>query len=371
MESGRALGPRDERTHPYAHRRFMTGGEGGEFDNGSVCPPGFVQTGVRYKRDEPGKSIAQAGALCRAWERILVDGTVEKATRSLVEASTWGEDIKSGFLNVECPLGQAVLANGQATMGTWMRYQVLTGITLRCASMTDPARTPKDTLAIGFPDESSLLPLSCEEARDARVVPFSSGMRVISGQRIDAIGMLCEPPDERTPLPLTQLKFSHPPTGDAQLALPFNHPGATILRTEARRMEEAGGVVTLPVADASLVVRAVLPGEGLSVVAMMDGCVSRVHEDGLLLAHPTCDNPLLLAQYHVPAQWTVTTEMMVTRGAVLGSPREPVMRVRLVATSLKPQVDDHGIGPTELSIIRGAGDERLLISSTPEAQAVP
>lgn len=365
FETGRALPSREEQTHPYANRGFMTGGLGGEYDNGSVCPPGFVQSGIRYKRDDVGKSIAQAGALCRALDRLHVDGSLEHRSSSVVEGSTWGDDNKTPSLNVECPPGEAVLADGVATMGTWMRYQVLVGVTLRCASMIDPLRRVTTTLTIGFPGENGGLPLRCDQTRDAATTPFSSGVRIISGQRIDAIGFLCERPDERTPLPVDTMVFSHPPDGETELALPFQNAGGVVVRSVNRVLDARVDALLLPVADASLLVRAVPPLEAVSVQALVEGCVKQVTGDRLLIAAGSCASPAFLVEYRGRVQWRVTAGEQVQKGQALGIPVEPLLALRLVASSLRPGVDENGILPTELSTITGPGSERTLARHAP------
>ncbi|MEW5851328.1 MAG: hypothetical protein AB2A00_21245 [Myxococcota bacterium] len=317
-EVAKTLPSDEEARGEYSHRRFMAGGPSGAFDNAAVCPPHMFQTGIKYRKDRPGRSIAQLAPLCR---------TEPGLPEASAQGSPWGEDNKSAWEMVQCPPGEALLADGEATLGPWAAYTVLIGLKFKCGSFTDAARPVTRVLEAGFPSEQGQR-FRCAETETTTPTPFARGMRIIAGMRVDAIGYLCDVPREQVTPRASTMRYESRPSMSWTLSLPVHGDDVPVeVKSLSRAAAVEGGVLVLPSVVADLELRAT-GGQPLTVRAVADGCVVRATEDEVvLLHHPTgsaCTPGVdaVFTRYRGAKGWRVQKGATVRAGETLAELKE-------------------------------------------------
>ncbi|MBI5495090.1 MAG: hypothetical protein HY904_08675 [Deltaproteobacteria bacterium] len=328
------LPPDQERDHPFANRRAMAGGPGGAGDNTSLCPPGYVLTGVRVRPDAVTRTLAQVGALCRA-----LPPEEGRAPAHRVEGIGWGEDLPGEPQLHECPPGTAVISAGRAWLGDWNAFRVLAGLELDCADFLDGGRAVVRTLRAGFPgDTGAALPFRCQE--DIQPAPWPAGLRLISGARIDAIGLLCDATERDNAAGVDGLRFGARPSLDVMLDLPLRAQvtGPLFVRAawRGRGPVVTAGRLQFPSAEAQLTLQA-LSTAPVDLVAPADGCQIPAADGRVVLALAPCQAP--------PAAW-LALEAPPLRGGAAGPvkggsllgklPAGRFLTVRVASTSLVP-----------------------------------
>ncbi len=361
-EPVKTMPPEQERTNPYANRRFMGGGAGGAVDNASVCPPGYVMTGVRGRMDLAGKTVAQLAALCRALPRPQGN-----TPGHLVEGSWWGEEVKSPVQTLECPPGTALLPDMAISTGPWGPYTVINGLILRCAHLGDPHRKVVAQLTAGWPENATLRG-TCKEEAEVDPKPFASGLRVIAGMRMDALGFICDVGPQDQARPVATVHFPRTPSVQDVLDLPLRRTDRAgfyaQLHVLNRQAQWDGATLELPTGDATMQWRP-MTAQGLEVVSPVTGCAVTAQPDSVVLGHgggDACVSPVLWVHLR-GAAFTVTAGQAVEQGQVLGGLSvDQVLLVRAVGAHLVAQESPNGAADplTPFSVVKGEGTRALV-----------
>jgi hypothetical protein len=355
-ERQRPLSPADEARHPYAHRRDTAGTAGGALDEVSVCPPGLVVTGVRYRLDAESNTVAQLGALCR------IPGNARRAAGSPVEGLLGGEDNHAEQKSLECPAGESVLPLAHAALGQWRHYTVVGALKLDCARFEDPERAVLHTLEVGTP-KGPWLPVRCSGLDLMQPAPTVAGIRMVYGQRLDAVGLVCDVAPSVSGGPWHSTVFPVSPSMTASLGRilePLRHAASdATLSFVGRQGTVADGTLTLPMGDGTA---AVTPVSEARVLSPLDGCVLDAGAHAVLLgwgAPCGAERPVAWVELSGLEGVTVKAGDTAARGAQLGTvPALRSVRLRMVnATLCKGSLP---LDPTPLSVVESPPDARAL-----------